>query len=62
VAIEVDTMVWGEAKVTSRGTFKPGTFVWFPAGEIIEHGAGPKQDMVALFISGALFRIDYVKK
>ena len=48
--------------VTSRGTFKPGMFVWFPAGEIIEHGAGPKEDMVALFISGAPFKIEYVKK
>ena len=48
--------------VTSRGTFKAGTFVWFPAGEIIEHGAGPKEDMTAIFISGAPFKIDYVKK
>jgi len=47
--------------VTSRGTFKPGMFVWFPAGEIIEHGAGPKEDMVAIFISGAPFKIDYLK-
>jgi quercetin dioxygenase-like cupin family protein len=48
--------------VTSRGTFGPGTFVWFPAGEVIEHGAGIKEDMVAIFISGAPFQIDYVTR
>jgi len=48
--------------VTSRGTFEPGTFVWFPAGEVITHGAGTKEDMVAIFISGAPFKIDYVNR
>jgi quercetin dioxygenase-like cupin family protein len=48
--------------VTSRGTFGPGTFVWFPAGEVIRHGAGTKEDMVALFISGAPFQINYVSR
>jgi quercetin dioxygenase-like cupin family protein len=48
--------------VTSRGTFGPGTFVWFPAGEVIQHGAGPKEDMVAIFISGAPFEINYVSR
>lgn len=48
--------------VTSQGTFGPGTFVWFPAGEVIYHGAGAKEDMVALFVSGAPFKIDYVSK
>ena len=46
--------------VTNRGTFGPGTFVWFPAGEVIYHGAGRDKDMVALFISGAPFEINYV--
>jgi quercetin dioxygenase-like cupin family protein len=48
--------------VTSRGRFGPGSFVWFPAGEVISHGAGSDEDMVALFVSGAPFRIDYVSK
>jgi len=48
--------------VTNRGTFGPGMFVWFPAGEVISHGAGAKEDMIALFISGAPFKIDYVDK
>lgn len=48
--------------VTSCGTFRPGTFVWFPAGGVIYHGAGPREDMVALFVSGAPFKIEYVSK
>ena len=48
--------------VTSRGTFGPGAFVWFPAGEVITHGAGPTEDMIALFVSGAPFKIDYISK
>ena len=48
--------------VTSCGTFGPETFVWFPANEVIFHGAGPGQDMIALFVSGAPFKIDYVTK
>ena len=48
--------------VTSRGTFGPGTFVWFPAGEVIRHGAGAKEDMVALFVSGAPFKIASVSQ
>jgi hypothetical protein len=26
--------------VTHKGTFGPGSFVWFPEGEVMEHGAG----------------------
>ncbi len=48
--------------VTSCGAFRPGMFVWFPAGGVIYHGAGPREDMVALFVSGAPFKIEYVSK
>jgi quercetin dioxygenase-like cupin family protein len=48
--------------VTNRGTFEAGTFVWFPAGGVIHHGAGTKEDMVAVFVSGAPFKIDYVNR
>lgn len=41
---------------------RPGTFVWFPAGEVITHGAGPTEGMVAIFISGAPFKIEYVSR
>jgi quercetin dioxygenase-like cupin family protein len=46
--------------VTHNGEFGPGTFVWFPEGEPMEHGASPDGDMLALFITNKPFRIDYV--
>lgn len=47
--------------VTHDGAFGPGTFVWFPEGEPMEHGASPEGDMIALFITNKPFRIDYVQ-
>ena len=47
--------------VTHRGEFGPGTLVWFPEGEPMEHGASPDGDMIALFITNKSFRIDYVE-
>lgn len=38
--------------VTHRGTFRPNTFVWFPANEVMWHGAGPEEDLVVLFSAG----------
>lgn len=46
--------------VTHQGEFGPGTFVWFPEGEEMEHGASPDGDMTALFITNKPFRIDYI--
>jgi quercetin dioxygenase-like cupin family protein len=46
--------------VTHQGRFGPGTFVWFPEGERMEHGASPDGDVVVLFITNKAFRIDYV--
>jgi quercetin dioxygenase-like cupin family protein len=46
--------------VTHRGTFGPGTFVWFPEGEVMEHGASAAADVVVLFITNKAFRIDYL--
>ena len=46
--------------VTHRGEFGPGTFVWFPEGEAMEHGASPDGDMTALFVTNKSFRIDYI--
>jgi hypothetical protein len=46
--------------VTHKGTFGPGTFVWFPEGEVMEHGAGPAEDVTVLFITNKAFRIDYL--
>ncbi len=46
--------------VTHKGTFGPGTFVWFPEGEAMEHGASADGDVVVLFITNKSFRIDYI--
>ena len=46
--------------VTHNGTFGPGTFVWFPEGEVMEHGASADGDVIVLFITNKSFRIDYV--
>ena len=45
---------------TRRGTFGPGSFVWFPEGEPMEHGATAERDVVVLFITNKAFRIDYI--
>ena len=46
--------------VTHNGSFGPGTFVWFPEGEVMEHGASVDGDVTVLFITNKSFRIDYV--
>jgi quercetin dioxygenase-like cupin family protein len=46
--------------VTHDGTYGPGTFVWFPEGGIMEHGASADGDVVVMFITNKAFRIDYV--
>lgn len=46
--------------VTHAGTFGPGTFVWFPEGEVMEHGASSEGDVTVLFMTNKPFRIDYV--
>jgi quercetin dioxygenase-like cupin family protein len=46
--------------VTHRGRYGPGAFVWFPEGEIMEHGAGEDCDVVVLLVSNKHFSIDYV--
>ena len=46
--------------VTHKGTFGPGTFVWFPEGEAMEHGASAQGDVTVLFVTNKTFRIDYI--
>jgi quercetin dioxygenase-like cupin family protein len=46
--------------VTHKGSFGPGSFVWFPEGEAMEHGATDEVDVTVLFITNKPFRIDYV--
>jgi quercetin dioxygenase-like cupin family protein len=47
--------------VTHKGMFGPGCFVWFPEGEVMEHGASADGDVVVVFITNKPFRIDYVR-
>lgn len=46
--------------VTHEGRFGTGSFVWFPEGEAMEHGASAEQDVVVLFITNKPFEIRYV--
>ena len=46
--------------VTHAGSYGPGSFVWFPAGEAMEHGASTAADVVVVFITNKPFRIDYL--
>jgi quercetin dioxygenase-like cupin family protein len=48
--------------VTHQGTFRPGSFVWFPEGQVMEHGASAEGDVTVVFITNKPFRIDYVGK
>ena len=45
--------------VTHAGSYGPGSFVWFPEGEAMEHGASAAADVVVVFITNKPFRIDY---
>ena len=47
---------------THQGTFGPGSFVWFPEGGIMEHGASADGDCTLLFITNKPFDIHYVDK
>ncbi len=46
--------------VTHQGKYGPGTFVWFPEGQVMEHGASAEGDVTVVFITNKTFRIDYV--
>lgn len=46
--------------VTHVGNFGPGSFVWFPEGMEMEHGATAGQDVTVIFITNKPFKIDYL--
>jgi quercetin dioxygenase-like cupin family protein len=46
--------------VTHCGRHGPGAFVWFPEGEVMEHGAGPDGDVTVLLVSNKPFAIQCV--
>lgn len=45
---------------THRGTFGPGSFVWFPEGGTMEHGATDDGDCTFLFFTNKAFDIHHV--
>ncbi len=47
---------------TNFGDFGPGSFLWFPEGVEMEHGATEDEDVTFLFISNKHFEMIYVDK
>jgi quercetin dioxygenase-like cupin family protein len=47
--------------VTHAGRYGPGSFVWFPEGSVMEHGASPEADTTVLFITNKPFEIHYIR-
>jgi quercetin dioxygenase-like cupin family protein len=45
---------------THQGTYGPGTFVWFPEGGSMEHGATDDGDCTFLFITNKPFAIHHL--
>lgn len=45
---------------TSEGDFKPGSFLWFPEGKEMWHGATAEEDVQIVFITNKLFDINYL--
>ena len=45
--------------VTHEGSFGPGSFVWFPEGMKMEHGAMQDNDVTVLFLTNKKFEIHY---
>jgi len=44
---------------THSGSYGPGSFVWFPEGTTMEHGATGGGDTTVLFITNKRFEINY---
>jgi len=44
---------------THEGTYGPGSFVWFPEGPVMEHGATADGDVTVVFITNKKFEIHY---
>jgi hypothetical protein len=45
---------------THQGTYGPGSFVWFPEGGSMEHGATDDEDCTFLFITNKPFDIHHL--
>jgi hypothetical protein len=47
--------------VIHDGSFGPGSFVWFPEGMMMQHGATQTDDVTVPFITNKKFEIHYQK-
>lgn len=45
--------------VTHEGRYGPGSFVWFPEGNEMEHGATAEEDVTVVFITNKPFDIHF---
>ena len=45
--------------VTHEGDYGPGSFVWFPEGPEMQHGATAEEPVTVLFITNKPFDIHY---
>lgn len=45
--------------MTHTGAYGPGSFVWFPEGELMYHGATDDNDVTLLFITNKAFDIHF---
>ena len=48
--------------VSHAGRHGPGSFVWFPEGEVMRHGATAENDVTVLLVSNKAFAIQYVPR
>jgi len=47
--------------LTHAGNYGPGSFVWFPEGTLMEHGATAQEDVVVVFITNKKFDIHFAE-
>jgi quercetin dioxygenase-like cupin family protein len=45
---------------THQGEYGPGSFVWFPEGAAMTHGATAEQDVIVLFITNKPLVMQYL--
>ena len=48
--------------VTHKGRFGARSFVWFPEGEVMSHGATAESDVTVLLVSNKAFSIKYAEE
>lgn len=46
---------------TDEGEFGPGTFVWYPAGTVMSHGATDREECMFLYIQDKKGKLTYLE-